>query len=399
MSYGITDAGFVLKDYDTILDELNAEAKKPEKWGADIDLSEFGEVGIFTQNMAQALSDTWEDFENLYFSLFPQTSESVSLDRAVALGGITRNAAKKAIVGVSVSGTNGTTIPVGFKTQTPQGIQFETIQVGTAYASGINVDSRAVVAGTTGIVPAGTIVEIVNPVSGLTDVNNALASTGGFAIESDVNLRQRFDDRDISGGSSIPALINSLQAITNVTVAQVNENSTDAVDGDGLPAHSVQCIVAGSATDTEIAEAIFEAKAAGVATYGSNSLSVDDENGDPHIIYWDEPTDVFINVIANITSNTDWISDNEQAVKTACVAAIGGVDTIGGIATEYSGLEIGEDVRSYIPMTKMDDIEGIDEVEILIAFAPATPTVSTKLTIDADESARTDTANVTVSVT
>ena len=399
MSYGITDAGFVLKDYDTILDELNAEAKKPEKWGADIDLSEFGEVGIFTQNMAQALSDTWEDFENLYFSLFPQTSESVSLDRAVALGGITRNAAKKAIVAVSVSGTNGTTIPVGFKTQTPQGIQFETIQVGTAYASGINVDSRAVVAGTTGIVPAGTIVEIVNPVSGLTDVNNALASTGGFAIESDVNLRQRFDDRDISGGSSIPALINSLQAITNVTVAQVNENSTDAVDGDGLPAHSVQCIVAGSATDTEIAEAIFEAKAAGVATYGSNSLSVDDENGDPHIIYWDEPTDVFINVIANITSNTDWISDNEQAVKTACVAAIGGVDTIGGIATEYSGLEIGEDVRSYIPMTKMDDIEGIDEVEILIAFAPATPTVSTKLTIDADESARTDTANVTVSVT
>lgn len=399
MSFGITDAGFVLKTFDEILNELNAEAKKPENWGADVDVSEFGEIGIFTQNMARALADTWEDFEDLYFSMWPNTSEGVSLDRTVAIGGLTRRAATKAIVSMSVSGTNGTTIPVGFKTQTPQGIQFETISTAVAQASGTNVDSRAVIAGTTGIVPANTIIEIVNPVSGLTDVNNALASTGGFAIESDVDLRQRFIDRDISGGSSVPAIINSLLSLDNVITAKVNENTTDAVDGDGLPAHSIQCIVSGSATDTEIATAIFGAKAAGIATFGSNSLSVDDENGDPHIIYWDEPTDVFINVIVNITSNADWVSSNETAVKTAVVESIGGVDTISGVAIEYAGLEIGEDVRSYIPMTKMDNIDGIDEIEILIAFAPTTPTVGTKLAIASDESSRVDTSNVTVNVT
>ena len=399
MSYGITSAGFVLKTYDEILDELNAEAKKPENWGADVDLSEYGEIGIFTQNMARALADTWEDFENIYFSCFPSTAEDVSLDRVVAIGGLTRQDAKKAIVSMSVSGTNGTTIPVGFRMQTPQSVQFETIEVAIAQASGTSVDSRAVVAGAGGVVPANTIVEIVNPVSGLTDVNNALASTGGFPIESDVDLRQRFEDRDISGGSSVPAIISALLNLENVITAKVTENTTDAIDGDGLPPHSVHCVISGSATNTEIAEAIFSAKAAGIATYGSLSKSVDDENGDAHIIYWDEPTDVFINVIANITSNAEWVSANETAVKTAVVESIGGVDTISGVAIEYQGLDIGDDVRAYVPLTKMDNIAGIDEVEILIAYAPTTPTASTKLAISSNESSRVDTENVTVNVT
>jgi len=83
------------------------------------------------------------------------------------------------------------------------------------------------------------------------------------------------------------------------------------------------------------------------------------------------PVDVFINVIANITSNSDWSSTNEQAVKTACIEAIGGIDTVNDIATQYPGIGIGEDVRAYLPLTKMDDIEGIDSVDILIAVGIA----------------------------
>lgn len=399
MSYGITTSGFVLKTFDEILEEMNAEAKKPEYWGADVDVSEFGEIGIFTQNMAKAVSDIWEVLEDSYHSRWINTAEGVSLDRVVAIGGLSRNAARKAIVSVSVSGTNGTTIPVGFKTQTPQGIQFETISIAVANITGTNVDSRAVIAGDTGVVPANTIVEIVNPVSGLTDVNNSLASTGGFPIESDVDLRKRFNDRDVSGGSSVPAIISALLALDNVITAKVTENTTDVTDGEGLPPHSIHCVVSGSATDTEISEAIFSAKSAGIASYGSKSAIVEDDNGDQHIVYWDEPTDVFINVIANITSNSEWESSNETAVKTAVVQAIGGIDTINDIATEYQGIEIGEDVRSYLPMTKMDDITGIDSVEILIAYYPTTPTSSAKLTINSSQSSRVDTANITVNVT
>jgi len=306
---GITDAGFVLKTRDNIQDELNEEAIKPENFGSDIELSEFGEVGQFIQLMSQALADTWENLEDVYYSMFPDTAEGVSLDRVAAIGGLSRTAATKALVSVSISGVNETTIPVGTLIQTPQAVQFETLSEATAYTSGTSVDSRAVVAGSTGIVPANTITEFSITIADLTDVRNPLASTGGAPIESDVDLRQRFQDRDLSGGSSVPAIINALLELDNVITATVNENTTDEEDVNGLPAHSVQCIVSGSATDTEIAETIFESKAAGIATYGSQSATVTDDNGDSHIIYWDEPTDVFINVIINIVSNSDWESD------------------------------------------------------------------------------------------
>jgi len=399
MAFGITDAGFVLKAYDDILEELNEQAKLPEFFGPDVDLSEFGEVGIFNQLMSKALSDSWEDFEDLYFSMFVDTSEGVSLDRVVALGGLSRRPATKALVAISASGTPGTNVPLGFKTQTPQGIQFETIASGVIVATGVSIESRAVVAGTEGVVPANTIVEIVNPVAGITDVNNPLPSTGGLEIEEDYELRNRYEAQGVSGGSSVPALINALLNVENVITANVNENNTDVTDAEGLPPHSVQCIVSGSATDTEIAETIFNTKAAGIQTYGSKSKIVLDVNGDSHLIKWDEPTDVFINVIVNITTNSEWVSSNIQAVKTATVEAIGGVDTVNGIATEYPGIGIGEDVQSYLPVTKFDNIQGIDSVQVLIAKAPATPVSSTTIVIASAESARCDTANVTVNPT
>jgi uncharacterized phage protein gp47/JayE len=398
MSFGITDAGFVLKDYDSILEELNERAQQVNFFGPDVDLSEYGEVGIFTQLMALALADQWEDFEDLYFSMFVDTSEGVSLDRVAALGGLTRRPATKALVNISASGTVGTSVPLGFQSQTPGGIQFETIASGTITATGVSIESRAIVAGTTGVVPANTITEIVNPVAGINAVNNPLASTGGLPIETDYELRQRYEERAISGGSSVPAILNALLNVENVITVTVNENNTDVTDAEGLPPHSIQCVVSGSATDTEIAETIFDSKAAGIATFGSKSKVVTDINGDSHVIYWDEPTDKFVNVIVNITSNSDWVSSNVQAVKTATIEAIGGVDTISGIATEYAGIGIGEDVRAYLPVTKFDDIEGIDAVTVLIAFAPATPTGSAKLVIAGSESARVDTANVSVNV-
>jgi uncharacterized phage protein gp47/JayE len=399
MSFGITDAGFVLKTRDDIQEELNLEAQKPENFGPDIDLSEFGEVGQFVQLMSQASADIWENLEDTYYSNFIDTAEGVSLDRVLALGGLSRATAKKALVSVNISGVNGTTIPVGTLVQTPQAIQFETITLASAQTSGTAVDARAVVAGTSGVVPAGTIVEYSVTIPDLTAVTNPLASIGGVPIESDVDARLRYQERDLSGGSSVPAVINALLSVDNVINATVTENTTDTTDVNGLPPHSIHCVVSGSATDTEIAEAIFNSKAAGIATYGTKSKIVLDVNGDSHLIKWDEPTQVFVNVIVNITSTSEWVSSNEIAVKTATVKAIGGIDTIGTTATGYGGIQIGEDVRSYLPLTEMDDITGIDTIEVLIALAPATPTASTTLVMSPSQSARVDTANVTVVVT
>jgi uncharacterized phage protein gp47/JayE len=394
MAFGITTSGFVLKTYNDILDEVNDKAK--ELFGSDVDVSEYGAVGLFNQLMSKALSDTWEDFEDVYASSFVDTAEGVSLDRVAALGGISRRAATKALIEMSVSGTT-VEVPLGFLVQTPQGIQFETIGSGTAVPSGVNITSRALVAGTSGVVPAKTVTEIVNPVSGITDVNNENASSGGFAIETDYELRQRFIDRSVSGGSSVPAILNALLSVDNVISAHVYENDTDAVDGDGLPAHSVYCVVNGTALDFEIAEAIFNSKAAGIQTYGAESAYVVDDNGDSHLIKWGVPTTKYINVIVNITSNSEWVAANVTAVKTAVVKAIGGIDTVNGIATEYTGLGVGEDVRVWKIIAEFDDITGIETTpDIWIAFYPTIPTVGTKLDIGQNETSRADTENISV---
>jgi uncharacterized phage protein gp47/JayE len=396
MSFGITQSGFILKTFDDIVDEANSKAR--ELFGADIELSEYGAVGLFNQLMSKSLSDTWEDFEDMYHSMFVNTAEGVSLDRVVALGGVTRRPATKALIEVSVSGTS-VEVPLGFLMQTASNIQFETIGSGTAVPSGTSVTSRAIVAGETGVVPAGAINEIVNPVSGITGVNNYLASTGGLPIEADYELRQRYEDRTESGGSSIAAILNELYQVDGVITAHVYENDTDVTDGDGLPPHSIYCVVSGSATDQEIAQAIYNSKAAGIATYGSQSAYVLDENGDSHLMYWGVPTTKFINVIVNITSNAEWVAGNVTAVKTAVVKAIGGVDTIEGVATQYEGLGVGVDVRVWQIIAQFDGITGIESTPVIyIAFAPTTPTSGNKLTIGSNETARADTSYITVNV-
>jgi uncharacterized phage protein gp47/JayE len=387
-SWGVTQSGFVLKTYDDILNEANSKAR--ELFGTDIELSEYGAVGLFNQLMSKSLSDTWEDFEDMYHSMFVNTAEGVSLDRVVALGGVTRRAATKALVNISISGTS-VEVPLGFLMQTASNIQFETIGSGTAVPSGTAITSRAIVAGETGVVPAGAINEIVNPVSGITGVNNYAASSGGLPIETDYELRQRYEDRTESGGSSVPAILNALYETEGVITAHVYENDTDVTDGDGLPPHSIYCVVSGSALDIDIATSIFNSKAAGIATYGSQSAYVLDENGDSHLIKWGVATTKYINVIVNITSNAEWVAGNETAVKTAVVKAIGGVDTVEGIATEYEGLGVGVDVRVWQIIAQFDGITGIESTPVIyIAFAPTTPTSGNKLTIGANEVARCD---------
>jgi uncharacterized phage protein gp47/JayE len=395
--FGVTDSGFVLKTYDDIVEEANDKAK--ELFGNDVELSEYGAVGLFNQLMSKALSDSWEDFEDLYASMFADTAEGVSLDRVCQLGGITRRPATKALVSLSISGTS-VEVPLGFLTQTSGGIQFETIGSGTAVTSGVNIEARAIVAGETGVVPAGSLVEIVNPVSGIDGVSNPAPSTGGLPIETDYELRQRFIERQEQGGSSVPAILNALYDVDGVITARVYENDTDATV-DSLPPHSVYCVVGGSALDVDIATAIFNAKPAGIASYGSETYYVLDENGDSHLIKWGVPTTKYINVIVNITSNAEWVSTNETAVKTAVVKAIGGVDTIGTVATEYEGLGVGVDVRTWNIIAQFDDITGIESTpDIKIAFYPTTPTSSAKLTIGNNEVSRCDNPGyITVVVT
>jgi len=399
MSFGVTTAGFVKKTFEDVLDEVQDTARTSQYFGSSVDLSTASEVGQFVQLMSKVVSDVWDELENLYYANNVDNAEGVNLDRVVALGGMTRQDAQHATVDLSASGTNGTSISVGsLIAQTNQGIQFTNITSGVVASGVVSLTVRANEGGEDGIVPANSITELVNPIVGITAINNPLASTGGEAIESDADLRARYKSRGTAGGSSVPAIIAALQNVDNVTRALVTENATNVTDVEGNPPHSIKCIVAGTATDTDIAEAIFNSKPAGIEPLGSSSKVVLDANGDSHTMKWEVPSEILINVIVEVTSNSEWVSANVTAIKTKVIEVIGGVDTISGESIEYDGLDIADDVFSWQVEANFDDVTGMDDVVVYIAKSPTTPTTGRKITIASDEYARCDTANVTVNV-
>lgn len=395
---GISSAGFEKKTQAEILTDLEDEAKV--QFGSDVDLSVYSPIGQFLQLMSSALANTWDGVEDVYYSAYVDTAEGVSLDRVVALGGLTRRAAQKAYGTLSATGTNGTTVaPYDLTVQTPAGIQFTNLSSGVVASGTISLTIQAVTGGEDGIVSANTIIELSSPFTGITLVTNPAATTGGAEIEADADLRVRYTERQTSGGSSVKAIISALKDLDNVTSATCVENETDTTDSDGRPPHSIEVVVGGLYDTEQVAEAIFNAKAAGIATYGTQSYTVYDENDDPHVIYWNEPTDKFVNVVVQVTSGTGWTSANEETIIERVIEIVGGVYTdIYGDAVEYDGGGNGRNVYAWEIEANFQDIEGMDDVICYIAFSPTVPSSTRKLVLTSSERGRSDNANVTVTV-
>ena len=397
-TYGLTSAGFIPRTQSDILAELQSTAQTPTYFGSSQDVSIYDPVGQMLAIMSDMLSEAWMGLEDTYYNWFPATASGVSLDRVVAFGGITRIPAQSATVLLTASGTNGTIIgSSGFYAQTAQGIRFQNISSGIVSSGIASFYAAAVLPGNSGIVPAGSINQISIPFAGITGVSNSVASSGGSEIETDVALYQRFLNRSVGAGSSLPAITAALQQVAGATSVYVEENITQATLVDGTPPHTIHCVVGGYATSSDIAYAIFNSKAGGIGTYGVQSYTVTDVNNQPHTIYWDTPTQMLVNVTVNITHNSAWLSSNTVLVQTATVKSIGGVDTVGSVSTQYPGVGMATNVYSWLVQSAYAGISGISNVEVLLAFSPSTPTLS-QLTISASEYAWTQTGNITVTV-
>jgi len=83
-------------------------------------------------------------------------------------------------------------------------------------------------AGTSGNVAAGTIVLLSSPISGITDVTNHNATSGGAAKETDVGLRIRTKQSIGAGGkATLNAIVAQVLAVDNVSSITIEENETD----------------------------------------------------------------------------------------------------------------------------------------------------------------------------
>lgn len=265
-------------------------------YGTDINLDSDSPDGQMMGIFVQSVLDLEDLLVQIYNMFDPDNAIGVVLDQRVAINGIQRQAGTYTVTNITIVtsqacnlyGLDQSVQPV-YTVQDNAGNKWllETTQLiggaGTQVAS-----FRAELPGANLTIP-NTITIAVTIVLGVVSVNNpTLYTTLGLNEESDAALKvRRQKSVSLASQGYLAGLLAALENINGVASAFVYENVTDSVDSDGVPGHSIWVIVSGTATDAEIANAIYTKRNAGCGMKGSTTYTITQVDGSPFIVQWD----------------------------------------------------------------------------------------------------------------
>lgn len=361
MPYGIVPTGFNRKTLAVIQAETTAAFQAV--LGANINLDPREPIGQIKGVLDEREAELWELAEFVYNGFYVLGAEGIGLDKLVRLNNVTRLQASKSSAIVTILGTSGTIIPIGFRLSVVNdtATKFETIQIYTIPLSGtIDIEVFAQVAGRK-FAPAGTLTIIDTPVLGVTSANNLADADVGSEIETDAALKTRRGQslirRDSVTDEGIRAAL--LNQVAGVDYAVVISNRTNFVDGEGRPPKSFEAYVQGGA-DQDIWDLIWSANPAGIESYGTEIGTVIDSTGQPQTLKFSRIVNVRIIADITIVPNTnpgegpvypalgdDMVKDalvayfltflpNNDVINSATYVAINTVPGIRGITALYA---------------------------------------------------------------
>jgi len=148
-----------------------------------------------------------------------------------------------------------------------------------------------------------------------------------FPSETDAQLRIRIAAAMASKGcASAEALLAALKSLRYVRDAAVYVNDTAATDANGIPAHSLACVVY-SGLPAEIRETIWKKKAPGIGTYGTTSGTYTDPDGNEHTVSYSAPASTQITRVVKVrTLKSDFVlADQEDGMRDAIVGFVQGL--------------------------------------------------------------------------
>ena len=386
--YGVTPRGFVPKPFSVILEELKLLAK--QEFGDDIDLSENSRFLRFIEIIAKREDELWQLAEKIYYSAFIDFATGQSLDNIAALVGYKRIPARRAtgtvVFSRSTPATSDIIIPAGTRVATSDGsVIFQTTDAVILQTGQTQVEApiEAVEPGSHGNVAANTITKIVDPISGIESVNNPNPTEGGRNAETDEEFRYRIKTTIQSlGKATLDAIKAAVMRVEGVKAVKIEENDTmnDYTAEGGLPPKSFRVFVWGG-DDQAIAQAIFDAKPAGIRPYGSVSAIAYDIDGNPHIIYFERPTEIPIYVDVTVVTSSNV---TEQQIKDV-------------VKDYFDSLGVGDDVVYSKLLAKIVEIEGVEDA-ILKIGKTSPPDGTSNIEIADNEVAITDDTKITVTI-
>jgi uncharacterized phage protein gp47/JayE len=380
--FGLLPTGFAAKPESAIKDSLDGGARTA--LGPSLPLGPKTLFGEYNGIIAAAIAEVWELAQAVDASGDPDGATGTSLEQVCALTGTKRDPATASTVVETLTGTADTLVTagsrVGSATTTAQfATAFDAVLValtawasGTVYAVGDRVTnaSRAYVCITAGtsagsggptttaaditdnsahwrymgegvaagdvatactvtgptVATSGDLTTIITPVGGWSSAINLLDADPGRADETDADLRVKREEELAANDAPVPDAIREAllkpvaQGGAGATSATVFYNDTDLTDGDGIPPHSVECLVRGGVTQ-DVIDVIFAHTALGIGTHGTTSGSATDSEGVTHTVSFTRPAEITIYV--DITLKYDaalYPTDGDTEVKAAIVA-------------------------------------------------------------------------------
>jgi uncharacterized phage protein gp47/JayE len=320
---GLEATGWVPKTVAEIREEIVADLR--DALGTDVDVSAESVLGELVAVQATKLGELWELVGAIYAARTPSGASGAGLDALCeASPGIARAPATKGTVTLRVALTDATSLPAGSRAHVagdPTNVWVTTATV-TGFGVGsalYDVAAEALLAGRA-LAPAATITTIATPVSGWTSVTNVLDADPGTETETDAPLRvRRAQSLQRNASSPVEAIAAQVAEVSGVTQVTAWENATDYTDAEGRPPHSVEVLALGG-TDEAVARAVWAAKAAGIASFGSTSVTFTDARGVSRTASFSRPTSLLM--YATVEVEIDPAAyEGADAVKAAIVAA------------------------------------------------------------------------------
>jgi uncharacterized phage protein gp47/JayE len=159
----------------------------------DYDKSEGSFIYDAVSGVAIALEDGYIQMDTIIDKAFAETAFDEYLDKVTNEMGVYRKQATKATTTITVTGTDGTVIPLGTRFFVDS-VYFSSTESKTVSSGSASILVECEQSGTIGNVPANSIVN-VEPISGITSVTNPNPVTNGTNVESDDDLRERYFEK------------------------------------------------------------------------------------------------------------------------------------------------------------------------------------------------------------
>jgi uncharacterized phage protein gp47/JayE len=381
MPIGLTPTGFATETIDEIKAAMVADLQS--RIGSTLDLTDGSTIGSLLSVISDLALSCNELAQAVYNAGNAETAVGDALVNQCALTGTTPLPPTPSTVVLTLTGLTGTVIPVVRQAETIDGVVFETTEpallvvvppwtpsttyvVGNRRALGGDI-YQCTVGGAVGLIagPSGqgqaitvgpttwrwlgtgtgvddvvavtvangplaalsnTVTLIKTPVSGWQGVTNLLDADLGRLEEPDESLRlRRAAELAGAGSHSVNALRADLlsyleQTQSTKTQATIFQNVTDTTDVDGMPPHTVECLIRGGDSQT-IADLLLNQIGVGYATTGNQTLTSIDSQGFSHVIKFSRPVEKLIYATLQVVVDTaTFPSDGVLQIQKAIIA-------------------------------------------------------------------------------